>query len=136
MTRVAAADPGENAVVVEPVVGIVQVELAVFSVAVQVHDATVAVRVLPRNVRKVVCATASRYRARNLEADSSRLNRMWNLPVKVILQLPAPSILNFKNIKRHTGTRRTRFHSGRLRCRVRPPETVAAGMLIYFLVIL
>ena len=63
--RVARADTGEDAVVVEPVVGIVQVELAVLSVAVQVHDATVAVRVQPRNVRKVICATASRYRAKS-----------------------------------------------------------------------
>lgn len=32
--------------------------------------------------------------------------------------------------------RRTRFHSGLLRCWVRPPEAVAAGMLIYFLIVI
>lgn len=63
--RVARADASENAVVVEPVVGIVQVELAVLGLAVQVHDATVAVRVQPRNVRKAIYATIPRCRARN-----------------------------------------------------------------------
>ena len=65
MTRVAAADTGQDAVVVEPVVGIVQVELAILRVAVQIHDATVVVRVQPRNVRKAICATTPRYRAGN-----------------------------------------------------------------------
>ena len=55
--RVATANTGENAVVVEPVVRIIQVELAILRVAVQIDDATVAVRVQPRNVQKAVCAT-------------------------------------------------------------------------------
>lgn len=47
MKRVARTDPGEHTVVVEPVVGIVQVELAVVRVAVDVQHAAVTVRVLP-----------------------------------------------------------------------------------------
>lgn len=46
------ADANENAEVVEPAGGIVQAELAVLSVTVQAHDATVAVRVLPRFVQE------------------------------------------------------------------------------------
>ena len=76
----ARPDTSQDAVVIEPVVGIIQIELAVLRVTVQIHDAPVAIRVLPRNVRKVIYATASRYRARNLETDSLRLNRIWNLP--------------------------------------------------------
>jgi len=51
MKRLARPDTHEHAVVVEPVVGIVQVEFAVIGVAVDVQNAAVAVRVLPRNVR-------------------------------------------------------------------------------------
>jgi len=51
MKRLARPDTHEHAVVVEPVVGIVQVEFAVIGVAEDVQNAAVAVRVLPRNVR-------------------------------------------------------------------------------------
>ena len=63
--RFARADASEDAVVVEPVVGIVQVQLAILRVTVQIDDATVTVRVLPRNVQKAICATTPRCWARN-----------------------------------------------------------------------
>jgi hypothetical protein len=47
MKRVARPDAREHTVVVEPVVGVIQVELAVVGVAVHIQNATVAVRVLP-----------------------------------------------------------------------------------------
>ena len=80
--RVARPDTGEHAVVVELVVGIVQVELAVVGVTVHVDDTTVAVRVLPKNVRKVISTTAPRCRASYLEADSSELYCIWDLPYR------------------------------------------------------
>ena len=52
MKRVARPDSGKNAVVVEPVIGVVQVELAVRGVAVEIQNAPVAVRVLPEMYEK------------------------------------------------------------------------------------
>ena len=48
MKRVARPDAGQHAIVVEPVLGVIQVELAVLGVA---------VRILPI-VRKTICTTA------------------------------------------------------------------------------
>ncbi|MDE2018838.1 MAG: hypothetical protein KGJ13_00650 [Patescibacteria group bacterium] len=57
MKRVARPDAGQHAIVVEPVLGVIQVELAVLGVAVHVQHARVAVRILPI-VRKTICTTA------------------------------------------------------------------------------
>lgn len=46
--RVAGPNTGKHTIVIEPIVGIVQVELAVLGVAVEIHDAAIAVRVQPK----------------------------------------------------------------------------------------
>ncbi len=80
MKKIARPDTSQDTVVIKPVLGIVQVQLAIRGIAVQIHHAVFTVRVLPEMCKKPSRAPLLEA-GRLLEADFLELNRIWDLEI-------------------------------------------------------